>query len=480
MEIRHHFLEKHAANLLVAFSGVSKEKLPPMSDLRFSFGSSLSWQKSDVKNKITGLLAAYIPLFQVDGTYNYERNSFDSELSQRLYDSTIIPVANSTFENLAASFTYLDFWPAYFDLNCKGEICRPSSANSLISIIGLQTYRFAYDLSFPVMVEVQDPFALSGEGYSFSFFLEGNIRDNQFMDSGFSPLETSDASETSQICDIRTSKNVAIELADAASRKPIEDAQILYSVTGESCFIGSTSSDGTLKEAFPIGVGGFVNIVKDGYISRSVEFDPQADAESSLKAELQPIYTKSIVVKKKNIVKALNRWEFNDKAEELNEKESATITLTRIGSENELEFSSVVDYQGQQGEPSEIEIAPGDYSADASLILNDNIIIPEKEKCESAKVLGIPFKKECYTIPKIDFAEGSSEGNANFPEGGLKLNFTLTAEELQKHDTIVLYVVSIALVGVPESKRVVEDLDQMGKIEEYSEIYQNALQPEFE
>ena len=152
MEIKHRYIEKHALNLLVAFSGTDKSKLPPMSDLQFKFGSSTSWKKSDVRNKVTGLLASYIPLFQVDGTYNYERNEFESELAQRLYDSTIIPVANSSFRNLAAYFTYLDFWPAYFELNCKGERCAPSSTNSLISFFGIQQYRFVYDLSFPVLV----------------------------------------------------------------------------------------------------------------------------------------------------------------------------------------------------------------------------------------------------------------------------------------------------------------------------------------
>ena len=476
LEIKHHFIEKHVLNLLVAFSGVSREKLPPMSDVRFSFGSSMSWQKTDIKNKITAMLASYIPLFQVDGTYNYERNTFNSGLSQRLYDSTIIPVANSTFQNLAASFTYLDFWPAYFDLNCNGEICKPSSANSLISIIGLQTYRFAYDLSFPVLVEVQDTFALNGQGYTFNLFLEGNIRDNNYMNASFSPLEIADISESSQLCDVRTSGNVTIRLTDAAAKKPIDDAQVLYSVIGESCFIGSTDSDGTLKEQFPIGVGGVVNIVKDGYVGKGVEFDPEINTDASLKAELQPIYTKNIIVKKKNVVKALQGWQFEDKPVDLNKKEEATITLTRIGNENELEFSSVANYQGQQQEKTEIEIAPGDYSVDANLLLNERIIIPEKKKKVCA-FLGLGCEE--YAIPKVDFAESSSEGLAQFPEGGLKLNITINPDELQSHDKIVFYVVSIDIASVPESERVVEDLDQMGKIEEYSEIYQLVLQPEF-
>ena len=476
LEIKHRYLEKHILNLIVAFSGVNKEKLPPMSDMQFKFGSTISWQKSDIKNKITGLLAAYIPLFQVDGTYNYERNIFGSELKQRLYDSTIIPVTNSSFKDLAAYFTYLDFWPTYFDLNCKGEQCIPSSANSLISFFGIQEYRFAYDLSFPVMVELKDPFALNGQGYSFNFFIEGNIRNNKPMPTDFVPLERATLSERSLLCDTRTSGSITINVINAATKKPVDDAQVLYTVIDESCFIGATNADGILTEKFPVAVGGVVNLVKDRYISKAVEFDPRLNRDDSLKVQLQPIYTKKLIVKKKNVVKTQQGWQFSNAAVDLNNKESATITLTRFNDEGELDFSSIANYEGGK-EPSEMEIAPGKYSADISLILDERIVIPEKEKCVKKGIFG---SKECFTIPKVDFGERATLGQERFPEGGLKLNFTINPNELENHNTIVLYAVSIDLANVPEQNRVIEDIEQLGKIEDYSKIYQIALQPTFQ
>ncbi|MBI2652278.1 hypothetical protein HYX00_02325 [Candidatus Woesearchaeota archaeon] len=477
IEIKHRYLEKHILNLIVAFSGVNKEKLPPMSDMQFKFGSTTSWQKTDVKSKITGLLTAYIPLFQVDGTYNYERNLFDSELKQRLYDSTIIPVANSSFKDIAAYFTYLDFWPAYFDLNCKGEKCVPASANSLISFFGIQNYRFTYDLSFPVLVEIQDPFALNGQGYSFNFFLEGNIRNNKPMPADFAPLERADLSESSLLCDTRTSGNISVNIVNAATKKPVDDAQILYTIIDESCFIGSTDANGVLIEKFPVAIGGVVNIVKEGYIGKAVEFDPKANNNAELKVRVQPIYTKKLIVKKKDVVKTPQGWQFADAPVELNNKESATITLTRINDEGELGFSSFANYEWQQNGTSEIEIAPGNYAVDATLMLDERIIIPEKQKCIRKGIFG---EKECFAIPKVDFGEKSSPGQERFPEGGLKLNLTINPNELEKHDTIVFYVVSTGISKVPEQERVIEDIEQMGKIEEYSSIYQLALQPTFE
>lgn len=475
MEIKHRYLEKHALNLLVAFSGVDKSKLPPMSDMQFKFGSSTSWQKTDIKNKVTGLLVSYMPLFQVDGTYNYERNIFDSELRQKLYDSTIIPVANSSFKDLSAQFTYLDFWPAYFDLNCKGENCHPSSTNSFISFFGIQQYRFAYDLSFPVLVEVQDPFAFNGQGYNFNFFLEGNIRNNKAMPANFAPLERSTLSERSLLCDARTSGNVTVIVADAAAKKPVDDANVLYTVIDESCFIGLTNTEGTLKEKFPVAVGGVVNVVKEGYIGKAVEFDPQLKSDTKLKVEINPLQRKKVIIKKKNVVKSAQGWQFVNSPVDLSLKESATAIFTRVNGDGELDFSSVVIYDGK--EEAEMDLGPGTYSADISLVLDERIIVREKEKCFKKGIFG---DEECVTIPKIDFGGKSTPGDERFPSGGLKMNITINGIDLQKYGTIVLYVLSIDLANVPEQSRTIEDIEQINKIEEYSGIYQLALHPTFQ
>ena len=469
LEAEHRYIEKHVLNLIVAFSGVSREKLPPMSDMQFKFGSSMSWRKTDIREKIIGLLSSYISSFRVDGTSNYERIKFDSELKQRLYDSSIIPVANSSFADLSAYFTYLDFWPVYFDLNCKGEKCTPSSANSLLSFFGIQDYRFTYDLSFPTLVQVKDPLALNSRGYTFNFFLEANIRNNKPMPANFVPFEKEQLSENSQLCDLRSSGNVTVFVTDLSTRKPVEGAQVLYTVTGESCFIGSTNQEGIMKGEFPVGIGGGISVVKQGYIGKAMEFDPKTGKDGSLKLKLSPVYTKNIVVRKKNVQKSPQGWQFVDSPSDLSQKEEATITLTRISDGEELEFTSVANYEGGKSD-STIEVAPGDYTLDATLLLSDRIVIPEQKRCISKF-----FGKECYTMPKIDFAEKASPGQERFPEGGVKLNITINPQDLEKHNTIVFYVVSLDFAGVPEKQRVVEDIEQINKVEEYSNTYDLAL-----
>ena len=178
-----------------------------------------------------------------------------------------------------------------------------------------------------------------------------------------------------------------------------------------------------------------------------------------------------------NVAKTSQGWQFSNVPADLNEKESASVTLTRINEEGELYFSTVANYERNQKESSEIQIAPGTYTADANLILNQRIVIPEKQKCVKKGIFG---DQECFTIPKVDFGEKSTPGQERFPEGGLKLNITLSTNDLENHDTIVLYAVSTDIASVPEQERAVEDVDQIGKVEDYSKTYQLALQPTFQ
>src|SRR3989338_4960021 len=130
MQQKYHFLERQTMNLISSFSSVDGDKLQPISDMRFEFGSATSWRKSEVKEKVESILTSYIPLFQVDGTKNFNRGFYPSELKQRLYDSMIVPVADQGYGNLEVTFAYLDFWPLYFDMNCNGDVCQPESASS--------------------------------------------------------------------------------------------------------------------------------------------------------------------------------------------------------------------------------------------------------------------------------------------------------------------------------------------------------------
>ena len=470
LEAQYRFLERHTLNLLVAFSGISKERLPPMSDVRFDFGSTMRWSKRDVENKITGFLGGYTQLFQSEGTANFDRNLFSDELAQRLYDSTLIPnPSGKDFDGIEAQFTYLDLWPIYFDLNCNGDVCKPASANSLLTVIGLQTYRFAYDLSYPVLVELTDTEALNGRGYTFRFALEPNIRNNEPMPVDFVPLEMAQFEEASLLCDERqrTSGTITLDAKDS-SGFPLSDAQVLYTIMDTSCYIGTTDENGRLSSKFPGGVvGGAITIVHPEAIGSSFDFTP-TPSDESLSLTVPSAATTTITVMKKPIRKVQDKWIFVDIPLPLTEAEQALVTLRRVPGEGEQEFFSVAQIDSSTP-AAEVQLAPGTYEVDVSILLKQAVKIPAKTQCSKPSLFAAEV---CYTIPEVDFAQGNPE--PRYVEGGFKANITIPAQKLSSANTVVFYAIA------PDIPSAIEDLSVTQDIAGLSQTYLSALQPTYQ
>ncbi|MBW2980827.1 hypothetical protein KY360_05415 [Candidatus Woesearchaeota archaeon] len=464
LEAEYRYLEKDALNLITGFSGKDMEKLAPMSDVGLEFGNRLYWRRGAIIDNLKGMLSAYIPLLQVEGTRNYRPLSFPGEsLKESLYNQQML-IPNSELYNLDVYFTYLG-WEPWFDLNCRGEICQPESiSSSIITLMGLQRYNFVYDLSFPVMVEIHDPDAFKGLGYDFRFMLEANIRNNEPMPEVFSPLQVIEP-QVSLLCDLekRNSGYMDIDITDMMTAEPVDDVRVSFSCAEESCFMG-IAEGGSLVERFPVCLGGIVSFLKEGYLGYSQFLNTKLDEKAEVKVTLKPLVEKQFMIKKKRVVKNPEGWVFIDTPFTLGRKESAFISLVRKPGPGEDAYQAAAEYSGGVGE---ITLADGDYEIDIQLYTNETIIIPEEERCEE-----VAFIEQCYTIEELKF-------NETFPNGGLKLNHTFTADDL-KSDMITFYVVNTYITGIPEANRVVEDLEQIEKVEEYSTAHANRLKPTVE
>ncbi|MBD3310034.1 hypothetical protein GF351_02335 [Candidatus Woesearchaeota archaeon] len=469
-EAEYNYIEKDVLNLIVAFSSLDPDRLPPMADYRFRFGDEVYWQESEVRKKLEQVLQSYIQLLQVDGTLDYTYREFpEDELKESLYNRQMIIPVNRSFPDLAVSFNYLEWWPLYFDLNCEGELCRPMSANNPYSnLVGIQQYNFAYDVSFPVLVQVYDPAAFNDQGYMFNFFLESNIRNNKAMNASFSPLETVDAPAGSMLCDEnkRNSGVNLIRVTDAAG-SPLEGVDASFTCAGESCHVGTTDADGELKSRFPVCLGGVLTLTQTDYLSKSMFLDTELEQGVTVEAFLDRIYEQQVVIKKKKVVRSAGEWTFMENPLDLDIQEEAMVVLERVpDTVGEEEFSTVARFTGSQSGPSDLRIAPGTYAVSGNLILDENIIIPEQERTEGTW----PFEQE-YTIPQVDF-------NESFPSGGIEgVEWTFSRSALENNDVVVLYLVSPDIAGIPESQRRVEDLDQINNIEDYSRSYRQELVP---
>ncbi len=461
MQAQHHFLERDVLNLLVGYSAVDKNKLPPMSEAKFQLGNIVTWQKSKVKENIKDMLNSNIQLLQIYGTRNYVPYSFPgNSLLESLYNRGMLVPGSEDWSDLAIKFNYNPFWEIYFDLNCNGETCEPESiASDLFALIGVQQYNFVYDLSFPAEVEIYDTTAFNNQGYRFKFFLEGNIRANEPMSTDFTPIEGIFL-ETTMLCDEnkRTSGDITINVNDYITDKPIDEAQIAYSSYEENCLIGSTK-DGVFKGKFPVMLGGAVSFLKEGYIAYSQRFDTKLNKEDRLDVKLKPILTKKFILKKKLMEKQPYGWVLAGESD-LREDEQAVITLERKPTLQEADFTSSALYLGNQTEPGEIKIAPGTYDINIHLTYNKPIKIPSSVR---------EYEDEEFTIQEFNLDEG-------FRVGGLSINHTFTKESLKK-DEITFYVLNPDIVAIPESQRIVEDLNIVSNVDELSQKYKGSLKP---
>ena len=476
LEQQYRFLERDAVQLIVGFSGLDEEKLPPMSESRFGFGGEVRWRKGEVKEEIESMLSSYVQLLRAQNTLNFEEFSFGDPIKDALYNIHMIIPMDEDYNHLSVSFNYLPIWPVYLDLNCEGEICEPMSASqSIIALFGIQRYEFAYDLSFPVMVEIYDPSAFNDKGYYFRYFLEGNIRNNEVMRHNFWPLESIDLATGSMLCDIdkRNSGEITVDVNNYKG-DAIDDANVVYTCGEESCTIGTTSK-GKLKEKFPVCVGGFITATKEGHITSSKVFSTILDKDDKVDIQLEPFMEKKFKVKKKRIVKTGDYWVFNNNEVNIDREEQAIIILTRVGALGDENYIAAAEYYGNQSiygaEDSIITIAPGTYDIDIQLYDNKRFVIPEETRETNTGIFGIG--NEEYTIPKIEL-------NDSWPSGGLTMRYEFKAEDLENNERIVFFVPSPALTLIPENERQVEDLEQLGRFNEYSYAYVNSLIPRFE
>ncbi|MBU1946797.1 MAG: hypothetical protein KKC54_07575 [Nanoarchaeota archaeon] len=459
MQADYRYLEKDLLNLIVGFSGVDSSMLPPMQETIFQFGSETRWPVQKVKMDIENVLSSYIQLLQVSSTQNYEPRDRGNSLSSSLYNTGMLIPVSGNYPELKISFmANPEWWPIYFKMNCKGT-CRPESASSnLMALIGIQRYSFVYDISYPALVTINDPDALNYKGYSFNFFMESNIRQNEPMPPNYIPAPLID-SGASMFCDEekRNSGDITIEVKDADDYR-LDNIEVIYTCSGTSCSMGKTE-DGLLVSKFPSCLGGVVSVVKDGYLGQSKPLDIDENSHDSISFKLNPIIIKRFIVKKKLIEKRGKYWIPTMKIVDLEPNEQAVISLEKADDITEEDFQSSASYNGNMTEPAEIRVGAGKFAVNINLLIDESIKIPAskiKDQDVPEQILPQPFRS-----------------------GGLTANYTFSSYNLKNSNVITFYALSYDIYNVPESERKLSDLTEVMDMEKASKLYWYGAWPKY-
>ncbi len=490
------FLEYSVINYLDIFTGLDDNSLPPVSDIDLSL-SPKSWNVLDVKERVSSdIISAAILFLQVFPSLNYrvlespfplgeEREAIFGAVYTRdfrvsLVDKTSRPILfNVNFEPVEG-FSLSPF----FRMNCDG-VCSSESLNILgILPLGIQKYDFAYDISYPVIVRLEDPDALNGLGYSFQFGLEGNIRNNEPVKGPSSIVQSAGISSSASLFSQRehwTSGDVKIFISDSVNND--NNAAVIFECGTKSVSLGVVS--GSITTKLPRCTDGRLRAVKQGYSSSNPRISTFSTDFQLVSIDIAPIVPAFFSVKKVPLRKnSDDNWVLlSDRRESLDNGENVLVVLNKIGGGDSLTAVSQL-FGGVEKDLSRknSSISIGDYSVSMFLTRKsfpgEEVIILPQKRCYGPGDLGdaLTGDEECRWIP-----EKPEIFNVSKPLllGQAEFNMTITPGMISnKGASINLLIPYADLKGAcDDGTCVIEDLSIPSTTGDYVSLYPDVFNP---
>lgn len=491
-------LEHVTLQLITGYAiGDSVYDLPPIAGPQeVGFSTPKMWLLQDVKQSLQSLLTQHIPLVQVQNTRGYNLYTSDNQFSNAVYNNFVMPVTGVPEQDLnriSADFVYLPWWELYAKVYPNsGNLIVPEEAFSIdllfVSFTSRQ-YDFSYDVAYPVVVVLKDEETLEGEGYTFQFGLETNIRGNEPLNS--TPFDLERVGDTPSSLFANPNQRIAnltVTTVNALTGEPVSGPLISYHCGDDFVYLGEAllaNGQAVLRSKLPQCAGGVLNAKLSGYVSEPYPLDVVRGESASIEMSLYPIMEKQLSVQKRMIQKEVvdegvqrnTLWVFkNESSEDLALDDQVLVILERQ-SPLEDNFVRMASFSGSNEDNQTIELTVGEYKIEVILLHHfgenhtyDEWVIPEREECAGG---GLFHGEECYTIPEIVF-------NSSLYLGGARLDvdttgyFNITEEDLQQN-TITMYAVAVNLEDLTR----VEDLEQLGKPDEYVVSYKDRVVPVF-
>jgi hypothetical protein len=490
------YFERATMDMITAYSGLNINQMPPFSDIEFRAAPTVpSWPVASAAENFKAALGANVARFQIMGTENYKRQTYPGTFIQSLSDNYIIGPMKSSYSSLSASFAYLG-WPIYFKINNGASSVKPKSFG-VPMLFNMITYNSVYDISYPIVIQLEDKKAFNNQGFSFNIALESNVRQNEPLKTNYVQYSMP-SSGAPLLCNEnqRLSGNITVTATEMLTNAKLDGVQVVFNCGETSCSMGTTGSNGKLVTKFPLCIGGSMSYFKDGYFAKSNPFSTSLGRSKSIQAEIYKKVKMNVTVMKKRITIRLNitvlspvvspkvkriYW-FDPTPVPIQENEMAIITFSRVPEFGEEDLTQVVIFSNET-KFAEIEIVPGNYEVTGSLILNSKVIIP-KDQCY--KCTGGTW----YNFGSCDCMEVAEIVMEKLPRGGLtfdkpELYWKVVNQELVGNRNLDVYVIStLDGFGINNDSTTtpmlkVDDLNQLGKTDEYSMKYRMELEPDF-
>lgn len=493
-ELENVFMERILQDLIVSYSRVDSDYLPPMyggMELT-SCADREMWVTMDVKENMRNMLMANIPYIKVRNS-DFERVIYTEEhypdeneraMAQGVMDRFSVIVSNKTYPYIKSDFSFMNDFPLEVDFGGAG-VLEPKSyeVNMFVSQYCFFEYKFYYNVKFPVLVSLYDSKSkIKGkDGFLFQFPMVVVMKDN-FPRMRVGDFKTSSApkKEPSYQCheNQRISGDVTVNVVDDQNN-PIRNAYVEFSCGPEyvetyddngtllnmtqfakRCFIGKTGHDGVLKTKLPPCLGGGVLTVKaqDHVEMTGIVGDIMENGTYNFSYVLNRIIEVPVAVSKlfveAPIPEGINIKDVNPAITEdgngnivtcapsgdllpVQANENVLIRLSKIDEENGiLPVEPLALYTPINS--TYLKLAPGEYYADLMLIRNERYpgeMTYRRNSQSRTTPGGMGSQSKTTFYPEEDVIVPS------IISGGTQVFFNITKQQLYNANQVRFYII---------------------------------------
>ena len=286
------FIERPVLELISSQSGLNRV-LPPFYEVEvFAVGAGDFWVREEVYNHIRRNILSRISSIQMLFTRNFnapvELEGIETSFGEIATQEILDPMFD--YSSLIVEFSYPSQSNPYIKVGSGSPILRGDEGSSDVgggfsNLINnaVRSYRFNYELSFPVVSKVCDITSFRGRGLCLYYSLEGNIRYNDaFIPSTIDyGIEFGASSGDSQSVNLNdpaqyVDKTIRFEIVDKENGLPLNTARVFYSCGIEVHLANVRLSGGKTEfngEMPFCAAGGHIIVRAPGYHSVSRPFN---------------------------------------------------------------------------------------------------------------------------------------------------------------------------------------------------------------
>jgi len=448
------FLEYNTMAMISAYGSARSNALPPVADSEIGMGK-IFWSKIATEQKVKELMSTYTNTITIPKTHNFYPATLpgaQSEIAlvQGIYYAFVFNLLEeeNSYPEIDANFFYFNNWPIHFDITPReGDLLRPEENSNVFQqliTVASQSYRFFYDISYPVVVELRDVEAFDGQGFSLMFALESNVRNNKPLKPGIFNIitETGPDSRFSLFSSPNQRISGEIDIITTSDDAPLGGVNIRFICGEDNAYLGKTDGDGKWLGKFPICDGGVLSLAKEDYYTEKFAFNTKIRESADVDVEMEEIIVKKVTIKvrRPEMINQITNvpygsLSYDDYEQLMNQgtdnlrKETVYMTITLVPEDAYGEKMTSVLIFDENTREQELKLIPGNYEIYAQLIDDEGFLIPESVR---------KVEDETVTFDEIEVKPA--------PLGGAVMNaetntyWRVTEDNLQKDNTIEVYV----------------------------------------